>query len=159
VPTFTKRKLNDQPLFRADQNGKKIVILLDRGDQLAPEFLKISPNGRMPAIVVALNAVLLPIEGNRWMVLVANRGATTRPETWESFLEACRLLITPTIYNPLRSAKPPDDIPQHSGQSTRKIRGSSKIRSCDLSCRYVRPARPSSADGSWPAPSATKLVA
>jgi glutathione S-transferase len=46
-------------------NGKKIVILLDelglpytikpinigRGDQLTPEFLKISPNGRMPAIV------------------------------------------------------------------------------------------------------------
>jgi glutathione S-transferase len=46
-------------------NGKKIVILLEelglpytvkpinigRGDQLAPDFLKISPNGRMPAIV------------------------------------------------------------------------------------------------------------
>lgn len=46
-------------------NGKKIIILLEelglrytikpinigRGDQLAPEFLKISPNGRMPAIV------------------------------------------------------------------------------------------------------------
>lgn len=46
-------------------NGKKIVILLEelgipyaikpinigRGDQLTPDFLKISPNGRMPAIV------------------------------------------------------------------------------------------------------------
>jgi GST-like protein len=46
-------------------NGKKIVILLEelglpytikpinigRGDQLTPEFLKVSPNGRMPAIV------------------------------------------------------------------------------------------------------------
>ncbi len=46
-------------------NGKKIIILLEelglpynikpinigRGDQLTPEFLKISPNGRMPAIV------------------------------------------------------------------------------------------------------------
>ncbi len=46
-------------------NGKKSVILLEelglpytikpinigRGDQLTPEFLKISPNGRMPAIV------------------------------------------------------------------------------------------------------------
>src|SRR5690242_14054753 len=46
-------------------NGKKIIILLEelglpytikpinigRGDQLTPDFLKISPNGRMPAIV------------------------------------------------------------------------------------------------------------
>src|SRR5438045_9667559 len=46
-------------------NGKKTIILLEelgipytikpinigRGDQLTPEFLKISPNGRMPAIV------------------------------------------------------------------------------------------------------------
>src|SRR5438477_2185823 len=46
-------------------NGKKIIILLEelglpytikpinigRGDQLTPEFLKISPNGRMPAII------------------------------------------------------------------------------------------------------------
>ena len=46
-------------------NGKKIIIQLEecglpytikpinigRGDQLTPDFLKISPNGRMPAIV------------------------------------------------------------------------------------------------------------
>ena len=46
-------------------NGKKSVILLEelgmpytikpinigRGDQLTPHFLRISPNGRMPAIV------------------------------------------------------------------------------------------------------------
>lgn len=59
---------------------------------------------------LALNSVLLPIEGDRWMVLVANRGATTGPKTWENFLEACRSLIMPTIYNALRPAKPPDDI-------------------------------------------------
>jgi len=59
---------------------------------------------------LALNGVLPPIEGDRWMVLVANRGATARPETWEDFLGACRSLITPTIYSALRPAKPPDGV-------------------------------------------------
>ena len=59
---------------------------------------------------LAWSAVLLPIEGHRWMVLVANRGASKRLETWESFLEACRSLITPTIYDALRRAEPPDGI-------------------------------------------------
>ena len=63
--TSNRRKPHDRPLFLADRNGKKIVILLEelglpytiktinigRGDQLAADFLKISPNGRMPAIV------------------------------------------------------------------------------------------------------------
>jgi len=59
---------------------------------------------------MALSAVLLPIEGGRWMVLVANRGPAARPEAWEGFLEASRSLITPTIYDALRVAKPPDGI-------------------------------------------------
>src|SRR5260370_7648524 len=51
--------------FWPTPNGKKITILLEetglpykikpinigRGDQLTPDFLKISPNGRMPATV------------------------------------------------------------------------------------------------------------
>jgi len=59
---------------------------------------------------LAVSAVLLPIEGGRWTVLVANRGPAARPESWEGFLEASRSLITPTIYDALRIAKPPDGI-------------------------------------------------
>jgi hypothetical protein len=56
---------DDRPLFLADWKRQEVVILLEecglpytikpinigRGDQLTPDFLKISPNGRMPAIV------------------------------------------------------------------------------------------------------------
>lgn len=62
----------------------------------------------------ALNAVLAPAENNRWMVLIANHGQTTRLETWDSFLQALRRLTTPTLYNALRYATPPADIRHYS---------------------------------------------
>jgi hypothetical protein len=59
---------------------------------------------------LARNASLLPMEGGRWIILIADRGATARLETWISFLEASRSLITPTLYSALRYSKPPDCI-------------------------------------------------
>jgi 2-polyprenyl-6-methoxyphenol hydroxylase-like FAD-dependent oxidoreductase len=59
---------------------------------------------------LARNASLLPMEGGRWIILIADRGATARLEAWDSFLEASRSLITPTLYSALRYAKPPDGI-------------------------------------------------
>jgi 2-polyprenyl-6-methoxyphenol hydroxylase-like FAD-dependent oxidoreductase len=61
---------------------------------------------------LALNAVLLPAEDDRWMVTIVNRGASKRVETWDDFLDASRRLITPTLYNALRRAKSPEGI-QH----------------------------------------------
>lgn len=61
-----------------------------------------------PALV--RNATVLPIEGGRWIVGFAERGATARPETWDAFLAAFRRLITPTIHDALRHADPPENI-------------------------------------------------
>lgn len=59
---------------------------------------------------LALHAVLVPIEGDRWIIAIADHHAVARPETWDAFLEASRSLITPTVYNALRYAQPPDGI-------------------------------------------------
>jgi 2-polyprenyl-6-methoxyphenol hydroxylase-like FAD-dependent oxidoreductase len=58
----------------------------------------------------ALHAVLVPIEGDRWIIAIADHHAVARPETWDAFLEASRSLITPTVNNALRYAEPPSGI-------------------------------------------------
>jgi 2-polyprenyl-6-methoxyphenol hydroxylase-like FAD-dependent oxidoreductase len=59
---------------------------------------------------VALHSVLVPTEDGRWIIAIADHSATAWIETWDAFLEASRSLITPTIYNALRYAKPPEGI-------------------------------------------------
>jgi 2-polyprenyl-6-methoxyphenol hydroxylase-like FAD-dependent oxidoreductase len=59
---------------------------------------------------LALHAVLVPTEDDRWIIAIADHDATERVETWDAFLEASRSLITPTVYNALRYAEPPSGI-------------------------------------------------
>ena len=59
---------------------------------------------------VALHAVLVPKEDSHWTIAIADHNATARLETWDSFLEACRSLTTPTLHNALRYATPPYGI-------------------------------------------------
>jgi 2-polyprenyl-6-methoxyphenol hydroxylase-like FAD-dependent oxidoreductase len=59
---------------------------------------------------VALNAVLFPLEGRRWIVTIVDRGSDLRPDTWDSFHAMFSRLITPTIYTALRHAKPLEGI-------------------------------------------------
>jgi 2-polyprenyl-6-methoxyphenol hydroxylase-like FAD-dependent oxidoreductase len=59
---------------------------------------------------LALHAVLLPTEDGRWIITIADHSTTAWIETWEAFLEASRSLITPTVYNALRYAEPPEGI-------------------------------------------------
>lgn len=70
---------------------------------------------------LARKAVLLPMEGDRWIVTVADRRGTARLETWDSFLAALRRVITPTIYNALCHATPPEGI-RHYGFSASQWR-------------------------------------
>jgi 2-polyprenyl-6-methoxyphenol hydroxylase-like FAD-dependent oxidoreductase len=59
---------------------------------------------------VAVRAVLVPTEDGNWIVAIADHSATAWIETWDAFLEASRSLITPTVYNALRYAEPPEEI-------------------------------------------------
>jgi 2-polyprenyl-6-methoxyphenol hydroxylase-like FAD-dependent oxidoreductase len=57
-----------------------------------------------------LNAVLLPAEGNRWMISVADRGITGRIDSWDAFLDALGRLTTTTLRDALQHAHPPSII-------------------------------------------------
>src|SRR5262249_37812238 len=59
---------------------------------------------------LALHAVLVPTEDDRWIIAIADHGATARVETWDAFLQASRSLASPTVYNALRYAQPPSGI-------------------------------------------------
>jgi 2-polyprenyl-6-methoxyphenol hydroxylase-like FAD-dependent oxidoreductase len=52
------------------------------------------------------HAVMVPIEGNRWMMTVIGRGADRPPAQWDRLLDYLRQLATPTIYNAVRHATP-----------------------------------------------------
>jgi 2-polyprenyl-6-methoxyphenol hydroxylase-like FAD-dependent oxidoreductase len=59
---------------------------------------------------LAFHAVLAPTEDRHWIIVIADHNATSWIETWDAFLEASRSLITPTVYNALRHAQPPEGI-------------------------------------------------
>ena len=56
------------------------------------------------------HAVMVPTEDGRWIIYIAAHSAGWWIDTWHAFLEASRLLITPTLSNALRYARPPDGI-------------------------------------------------
>jgi GST-like protein len=84
--------------FWPTPNGKKITILLEelglpynikvinigRGDQLTPDFLRISPNGRMPAIVddepIGGGAPLAIFESGAIMMYLAEKSGKFWPQ-------------------------------------------------------------------------------
>jgi 2-polyprenyl-6-methoxyphenol hydroxylase-like FAD-dependent oxidoreductase len=57
-------------------------------------------------------AVLVPMERNRWMVTICQRGRLQRIDGWGKYVSAFRDLITRTIYDALRQGKPVEDLRQ-----------------------------------------------
>ena len=49
--------------------------------------------------------LMLPLEGNRWMVTIGGRHSDVPPGNAEGFLTYARSLRTPTIYNAIRQAR------------------------------------------------------
>jgi 2-polyprenyl-6-methoxyphenol hydroxylase-like FAD-dependent oxidoreductase len=63
---------------------------------------------------VSLSAILLPAEGDRWMITVTDYGQKPPLHTWSSFLGALKQLVTPTLYNVLRDITPPENLRHYS---------------------------------------------
>lgn len=55
-------------------------------------------------------ALLLPLEGRRWMLSMCGRGADKPPGDEAGFMAYVRQLRTPTIYNAIQGARRVDDI-------------------------------------------------
>ena len=87
-------------------NGLKISIMLEecglpyntipvdigRGDQFAPEFLKIAPNNRMPAIIDQDTGVSV-FEGGAILVYLAEKSAMLLPDAMEQRFETLQWLF------------------------------------------------------------------
>jgi 2-polyprenyl-6-methoxyphenol hydroxylase-like FAD-dependent oxidoreductase len=55
-------------------------------------------------------ALMLPVEGKRWVLTLVGRYDEKPPADWDGFLTFAQHLRTPTIYNAIRHAKRPSEI-------------------------------------------------
>jgi 2-polyprenyl-6-methoxyphenol hydroxylase-like FAD-dependent oxidoreductase len=58
-------------------------------------------------------ALMLPLEGNRWMATIGGRHGDVPSGDAEGFLAYARSLRTPTIYNAIRNAKPLNGVARY----------------------------------------------
>jgi 2-polyprenyl-6-methoxyphenol hydroxylase-like FAD-dependent oxidoreductase len=84
------------------------TAVVDRPAQAAQDWKIVLTQPEPPRC--GQHGVLIPVEGGRWMMTLCRRGNVERIDNWEKYLQACRGLITPTIYDALRHAKPVEDL-------------------------------------------------
>jgi 2-polyprenyl-6-methoxyphenol hydroxylase-like FAD-dependent oxidoreductase len=64
-------------------------------------------------------AVMLPVEGNRWILSLGGRYDEKPPADWDGFMTYTRSLRTPTVYNAIRHAKRPSEIARFGFKASR----------------------------------------
>jgi len=69
-----------------------IPVAIGRGDQFAPDFLKIAPNNRMPAIVDQDTGVSV-FEGGAILIYLAEKSSMLLPEAMQQRFEALQWLF------------------------------------------------------------------
>ncbi|MBV9654484.1 MAG: FAD-dependent monooxygenase [Acetobacteraceae bacterium] len=91
----------------------------------------------------ARRALLMPIEGHRWLVGLAGHRDEKPPGDWDGYLEFARSLRTPTIYRAIRTARRagpivrfrfPASVRRHFDRLTRFPRGLLPVG--DAICRF-----------------------
>jgi 2-polyprenyl-6-methoxyphenol hydroxylase-like FAD-dependent oxidoreductase len=79
------------------------TAIIPREDDFPGDWKVVMTHNRLPS---SRRGLILPIEGNRWMVSVAGRGAERPPGDWPGVLQHLRQLATTTIYQTVSGSKP-----------------------------------------------------
>ena len=80
-------------------------------DEAAADWKGVMTFGQAPQN--SRGGLLLPLEGNRWMVTIGGRHGDVPPGDAEGFLTYARALRTPTIYNAISHAKRLDGVARY----------------------------------------------
>jgi 2-polyprenyl-6-methoxyphenol hydroxylase-like FAD-dependent oxidoreductase len=64
-------------------------------------------------------ALILPVEGHRWILTLAGRYDEKPPADWDGFLMYAQQLRTPTVHNAIRHAKRPPEIARFGFKASR----------------------------------------
>jgi 2-polyprenyl-6-methoxyphenol hydroxylase-like FAD-dependent oxidoreductase len=84
------------------------TALFDIPEEVSPDWMGVITFPHYPHNKRA--ALILPVEGNRWMLTLAGRYDEKPPADWGGFLMYAQHLRTPTVHNAIRHAKRPSEI-------------------------------------------------
>jgi 2-polyprenyl-6-methoxyphenol hydroxylase-like FAD-dependent oxidoreductase len=84
------------------------TALFDIPEDAPPAWMGIIPHPQYPHNARA--ALILPVEGKRWILTLAGRYEDKPPADWDEYLTFAQHLRTPTVYSAIRRAKRPSEI-------------------------------------------------